>query len=143
MKNTFENSVIKTDEDYELWRDSLTCWYVLRVVSLILIGILISIDIFWYKFYPFIHSNHWVGPFLENLLDLGFFLLMFMLGSITYMFLCFQAQGKKEIDEIFDPDGVPWHLKGIITSKGIRLAQREIRCYRRQKRLQENEHEEK
>ncbi len=130
-----KNRVITTDERYELIRGCLLRWYLLLVTKVILL-----IASIWmiYTMWPLHNAPNFLG-FIFFLC----FVVAIELGALSVVHLL-QGEPEQTIDSYFFGHGnMPVHWLQLFPGKGMRLAHREVRRYRRQKRLQEKEHEEK
>ena len=125
-----KNRVITTDELYDLMRGCLLRWYLLLVVKVILSMVLILII---YRMWPLHNSPHFLGFVC--------FVATIELGALSVVHEL-QSEPEQTIDSYFFGHGnMPVHWLQLFPGEGMRLAHREVRRYRRQKRLQEKEHE--
>lgn len=133
MNNLTENKVVKTEEDYKTWHGNLVTWRIALVGEFMMLGLLALMAVTIHKTWSWSSSG-----IIVFLIDAGWFLLMFILGNFTSMLHDLQSSTRRDIDDKFDPENVDYHLNGFITSRGVRLAKRELRRYRRyRKNLEE------
>ena len=147
MKNISENQVIVTDEEYKNVRSDLVTWYICLVVKLALIAILILefMRVKWVilplKWLASIVPHNNITFFCFVILGLicgviGFILPFGFLVAIS-MVHELQTTTQNSLDTDFLGFGKDaWHILEIFPGKSMRLAHREVRRYRRQKKLQ-------
>ena len=157
MKNISENKVILTDEKYKSVRSDVVIWYIGLVVKSASIALLIFVlrRLQWF----FIPADWFVHRFaLRFDSAILFFIVVLMCGAVC-LAVCLiigfvllvilniahelQITSQCSLDGDFLGEGEDWHFLEIFPGKAIRLAHREMRRYRRQKRLQEKGHKEK
>ena len=135
MNNLFENKVVKTEEDYKAWHGELVTWRIALVSEFATLGLLLLLGVSTPKIWDWADS-----PCVSLLATVGLFLLVFILGNFTSMLHDLQTSTQHTIDARFDPGGeAGWRFEGIFTTRGIKLAQLELRRYRRHKRNREKE----
>ena len=136
MDNLSENKVVKTEEDYKSVHGDLVIWRIALAGEFITLGLLMLMAVTIHK------TSSWSSSgTIVFLIEAGWFLVMFILGNITSMLHEVQSSTRRDIDDKFDSENVDYHLNGIVTSRGVRLAKRELRRYRRYKKSLEKERE--
>ncbi|MBQ9812552.1 MAG: hypothetical protein IJM54_04480 [Thermoguttaceae bacterium] len=153
MNNLSENKVILTDEKYKSVRSNVVTWHICLVVKLALTVLTIfeftHLELFvfnpfkWFFSAAILVDNLFCAMVLAILALAAGFVLLYVQPVALYIVHDLQMQLERRVNSIF-LDGLN-HVDflGIFPGKGIRLAQREVHRYRRQKKLQEKGHKEK
>ena len=130
MNNLSDNKVILTDEKYKSVRRDLVTWYICLVIKLALIALCIFLVTRAKWFFS-------VWGLLGGAIGL---ILSFVSFGVLSMVHELQTTSQNSVDKDYLSEGNDWRFLEIFPGKGIRLAQREMRRYRRQKKLQEKGH---
>ena len=139
--NVSKNRVITTDKLYDLIRGCLLRWYLLLVAKMILF---IALLLIIYRMFLYI-SISFMSPKLlglGNLSGLGYWFLMVIVLNALSAIHELQSEPEHIIDSYYF-EYFPVHWLQLFPGKGMRLAHREVRRYRRQKKLRKKEHKEK
>ena len=149
MKNVSENKVILTDEKYKSVRSDVVTWYIGLVVKSASIALLIFVlrRLQWFLIPALWLLRRFDSAILYFIMALMGFAVCLIIGFVLLVILNIahelQITSQCSLDGDFLGEGEDWHFLEIFPGKAIRLAQREIRCYRRQKKLQEKGHKKK